>query len=183
MSTIIETSRLILRTWKKEDADPYFQINKSSKVTEFLLGSLTIEQVNDFMSAANLHQEKQGYTLWAVELKETSELMGFIGLNDVVWKASFTPAVEIGWRLGAQFWNKGYATEGAKAALDYGFRQCKLKEIVSFTVPANIRSIQVMEKIGLKHDSNGDFLHPKLAADHPLSQHLLYRLRADDYII
>src|SRR3990167_2232368 len=165
---ILETERLILRTWKKEDAEVYFQINQNPKVIEFLGGPLTREQIYDFIPAVNKHQEKQGYTLWAVELKETGELIGFIGLNYIDWEAHFTPAVEVGWRLGSQYWGNGYATEGAKAALDYGFKQCGLKEIVSFTVPANVRSIRVMEKIGLKRDMNGDFAHPKLSADHPL---------------
>lgn len=182
MTTIIETERLILRTWKKEDADPYFQINQNPKIIEFIRGPITMEQVNDFISAVNRQSDKHGYTLWAVELKETGELMGFIGLNYIDWESHFTPAVEVGWRLGSQFWGKGYATEGAKASLDYGFKQCGLKEIVSFTVPANIRSIRVMEKIGLKRDVNGDFAHPKLAADHLLSQHILYRLTIDEYL-
>ena len=108
------------------------------------------------------------------------ELIGFIGLNYTEWQSHFTPAVEIGWRLSSQHWNKGYATEGAKAALQFGFNQCALQEIVSFTVPANIRSIRVMEKIGLSRDIKGDFAHPKLPADHPLSKHILYRLRSGD---
>ncbi|WP_395946990.1 GNAT family N-acetyltransferase [Caedibacter taeniospiralis] len=169
MTTIIETERLILRTWRKEDANPYFQINQDSRVIEFLRGPLTMEQVNDFIPAVNQHQDKHGYTLWAACLKETRELMGFIGLNYTDWESNFTPAVEVGWRLGSQYWGKGYATEGAKASLEYGFKQCGLKEIVSFTVPANVRSLRVMEKIGLKRDLNGDFAHPKLAVDHPLS--------------
>lgn len=181
MTTIIETERLILRTWKKEDAVAYFQINQDPKVIELLRGPLMMEQVNDFIAAVNSHGDIHGYTLWATELKETGELMGFIGLNSVDWKSHFTPAVEIGWRLGSQYWGKGFATEGAKAALDHGFKQCGLKEIVSFTVPANIRSIRVMEKIGLKRDLSGDFAHPKLTADHPLSKHILYRLSADEY--
>ena len=78
-------------------------------------------------------------------------------------------------------WGNGYATEGAKASLEYGFKYCGLKEIVSFTVPANIGSIRVIEKIGLKRDLNSDFAQPKLAVDHPLSQHILYRLTADKY--
>lgn len=182
MTIIIETERLILRTWKKEDAEAYFQINQDPKVIEFLRGSLTMEQVNDFIPAVNSHGDKHGYTLWAACLKKTGELMGFIGLNYTDWESHFTPAVEVGWRLGSQYWGKGFATEGAKASLEYGFKQCGLKEIISFTVPANIRSIRVMEKIGLKRDLNGDFTHPKLAADHPLSQHVLYRLRADEYL-
>lgn len=181
MTTIIETERLILRTWRKEDTDPYFQINQDLKVIEFLLGPLTMEQVNDFIPAINNHQDKRGYTLWAVELKETGELMGFIGLNYTDWASHFTPTVEVGWRLGSQYWGKGFSTEGAKASLEYGFKQCGLKEIVSFTVPANVRSLRVMEKIGLKRDVNGDFAHPKLAADHKLSHHVLYRLSADEY--
>lgn len=182
MTTIIETKRLILRTWSKEDADPYFKINQDPKVIEFLLGPLTMEKVNDFIHAVNKHQDTHGYTLWAAELKETGELMGFIGLSYTTFKSHFTPAVEVGWRLGSQFWGKGYATEGAKACLEYGFKQRGLKEIISFTVPANIRSLRVMEKIGLKRIVNGDFAHPKLATDHPLSKHVLYRLNAGEYL-
>ncbi len=92
------------------------------------------------------------------------------------WQAHFTPAVEIGWRLGSKNWGKGYATEGAKAALEYGFKNCGLSEIVSFTVPNNERSIAVMERIGMKRDLEGDFAHPKLEVEHPLSKHVLYRI-------
>jgi RimJ/RimL family protein N-acetyltransferase len=202
MKTFIETERLILRTWKEEDAEPYFQINQDPKVIEFLLGPLTMGQVNDFILEMNKqfytarsveavrstvskgceNSEQQTYGLWAVELKKTAELIGFIGLNYTDWKTHFTPAVEVGWRLGSQFWGRGYATEGARAALNYGFIKCGLKEIVSFTVPANARSIRVMEKIGLKRDRQGDFNHPKLPLDHPLSQHILYRITIDEYL-
>ncbi len=174
---IIETERLILRTWKPEDAKAYFQINQDPKVTECLLGPMTMGQVNDFVAAKNNQMDKYGYTLWASELKETNELIGFIGLNYTDWESHFTPALEIGWRLGSQYWGKGYATEGAKAALDFGFNKIGLEEIVSFTVPANKRSINVMEKIGMKRDINGDFAHPKLPADHSLSKHILYRIK------
>lgn len=175
MTTIIETARLILRTWKHEDTDAYYQINQDRQVIELLRGPLSMQQVIEFISAANQHQEKHGYTLWAIELKQTGELIGFTGLNYTDWQAHFTPAVEIGWRLGSQHWGRGYATESAKAALKHGFTRCHLKEIVSFTVPTNARSIRVMEKIGLKRDVNGDFAHPKLPNDHRLSHHILYR--------
>lgn len=181
MATIIETERLILRTWKKKDADAYFQINQDPKVFEFVGAPLTMEQVTDFILAMNNQSDKHGYTLWAAELKETGELMGFIGLNYTTFESHFTPAVEVGWRLGSEYWGKGYATEGAKAALEYGFKQYGLKEIVSFTVPANVRSIRVMEKIGLKRDLNGDFAHPKLPPDHKLSHHVLYKLTDREY--
>lgn len=176
MTVIITTERLILRTWQVEDSEAYFQINQDPKVIEFLAGPITMEQVHHFIQVANNHHEQYGYTFWAIELKKTGELMGFIGLRYIDWELPFAPAVEIGWRLGSQYWGKGYATEGAKAALAYGFEQCNLPEIVSFTVPANVRSIRVMERIGLDRDVKGDFSHPKLPADHPLSKHILYRL-------
>lgn len=175
---IIETERLILRTWKEDDAEAYFRINQDPKVIEFLRGPLTMEEVRAFIPAVNSHGAKYGYTLWATELKESGALMGFIGLNYTDWAAHFTPAVEVGWRLDSDYWGKGYATEGAKASLEYGFKQCGLKEVVSFTVPANIRSIGVMERIGMTRDPKGDFAHPKLPADHPLSRHVLYRVGA-----
>ncbi len=174
---ILETERLILRIWKKEDADPYYSINQDPKVIEFLRGPLTIEEVNDFIQAVNDHGDKYGYMLWASELKKTGELIGFIGLNYTKFESHFTPAVEVGWRLGSQYWGKGYATEGAEASLNYGFNQCNLKEIVSFTVPTNIRSISVMEKIGMKRDIEGNFTHTKLPLDHKLSKHILYRIK------
>lgn len=174
---IIETERLILRTWTDKDADPYYDLNQDPKVIEFLLGPLTMQEVKDFITATNQQFDKIGYTLFAVEEKVSSKLIGFIGLNPPKWEAHFTPCVEIGWRLSSQYWNKGYATEGAKAALEYGFNKCDLTEIVSFAVPANVRSIRVMDKIGMQRDLNGDFAHPKLAPEHKFSKHVLYRIQ------
>ena len=172
---VIETERLILRTWYEEDVQEYYRINQDPKVIEFLRGSLTMVEVKDFILFMNQQFSQIGYTLWAAEEKSSGKLMGFIGLDPPKWEASFTPCVEIGWRLGSECWGKGYATEGAKAVLDYGFNRCGLKEIVSFTVPANIRSLRVMEKIGMKRDLKGDFAHPKLPPEHRLSKHVLYR--------
>ncbi|AIF81567.1 N-acetyltransferase GCN5 [endosymbiont of Acanthamoeba sp. UWC8] len=176
---IIETERLILRTWSDEDAKAYFDINQDPKVVEFLPHKLTMQQVKDFISAMNDQYKKNNYTLFAAELKETKELIGFIGLGYTDWQAAFTPCTEIAWRLSSLHWGKGYATEGAKAALNYGFYRCGLKEIVSFTVPMNKRSIRVMEKIGMQHDGAGDFAHPKLPPDHKLSKHVLYRIKSN----
>ncbi len=186
---IIETERLILRRWQESDATAYFAINNDVKVTEFLRGSLSKKEVTDFIGGANIHQDQHGYTLWAAELKNTQELIGFIGLNYIDWSdiilennphhknssPFLKPVVEIGWRLGSQYWNKGYATEGAIASLNYGINKIGLKEILSWTVPANKRSFHVMEKIGMKRDYTYDFHHPKLTLNHPLSQHILYK--------
>jgi RimJ/RimL family protein N-acetyltransferase len=127
------------------------------------------------------HFERHGFGLWAAELLGTGELAGYIGLWTPRFEAHFTPCVEIGWRLGARFWGQGLATEGAREALRYGFEEARLDEIVSFTVPANARSIRVMEKLGMRRDREGDFDHPALAEGHPLRRHVLYRLRAEEY--
>jgi RimJ/RimL family protein N-acetyltransferase len=173
---VIETERLILRTWNEADVEAYFDINQDSKVLEFLPGPLSMDVVKQFIAEKNQCFVDHGYTLWAVEEKMTGEMIGFIGFSSPLWKAHFTPCIEIGWRLGSQYWGKGYATEGAKAALEYGFKQFDWNEVVSFTVPNNIRSIRVMEKIGMKRDMNGDFALPILLLDHPLSKHILYRI-------
>lgn len=127
------------------------------------------------------HISECGFGFWAASLIETGEFIGMIGLINVQFITHFTPAVEIGWRLAFKHWGKGYATEGAKASLTYGFNTLNLKEIVSFTTEKNIRSRHVMEKIGMHRDSKDDFDHPKLPDGHPLRKHVLYRINKTDW--
>ena len=103
-----------------------------------------------------------------------------IGLATATFDAPFTPCVEIGWRLASRFWGHGYATEGARAALQFGFEEIELEEIVAFTVPENMASRRVMEKIGMMRNTADDFQHPLLPTDHPLRHHVLYRIRPDE---
>jgi len=173
---VIETERLILRTWAAHDADAYFRINQDPRVYEFLLGPITREQVNAFIESSIQSFNDHRFCLFAVALKENNALIGFIGLSIPKFEAHFTPCVEIGWRLSSQHWGKGYATEGARAVLDYGFNTIGLGEIVAFTVPANKRAIQVMEKLSMKRDLDGDFPHPLVTEGHPLSHHVLYKV-------
>ena len=173
---IIETQRLILRTWHDDDAEIFAKINQDPKVIEFLRGPMSLEEAKTFMEGTNRHINAHGFGLFAATLKETKQLIGFIGLNIPGFEAPFTPCVEIGWRLAHQYWGKGYAHEGAKAVLKFGFEKFDLKEIVAFTAINNIRSTRVMEKIGMQRDLEGDFAHPKIATDHKLSQHMLYRI-------
>ena len=87
--------------------------------------------------------------------------------------------MEIGWRLASGFWNRGYATEGAGEALRFGWELAspRLEEIVAFTVPGNARSRRVMEKLGMRHDPDDDFEHPRVPEGHLLRRHVLYRIR------
>ncbi len=172
---IIETERLILRTWKATDHEKYFRINQDPQVLEHLPRALTMAEVDDFIARMTKQWHERHYTLWAVEEKVIGKFIGFIGLSYLDFSPIIAPGVEIGWRLGSEYWGKGYATEGARAALSYGFEVCRLNEIIAITVPANTRSQRVMDKIGMLRDVGADFAHPKLPADHRLSHHVLYR--------
>lgn len=172
---MIKTDRLILRPWNEGDLKPFAELNADPRVREYFYKILTCEESDNSAKAFNEHIEKFGFGFWAASLLETNEFIGFIGLQNVAFEAPFTPAVEIGWRLAHHHWGKGYATEGAKAALDYGFNQLNLPEIVAFTPLQNTRSRHVMEKIGMTHDSKDDFDHPMLPDGHPLIRHVLYR--------
>lgn len=133
------------------------------------------------VSRIEAHQREHGFCFFAAELVGKSPFIGFIGISGVPFEARFTPAVEIGWRLAQPYWYKGLATEGAQAVLSYAFRKLNLDEVVSFTVPANIRSRRVMEKIGLRHNPADDFDHPRLPAGHAFLRHVLYRLSRPEW--
>jgi len=174
---IITTERLILRLWKPEDAEPFYQMNQDPEVLRYLIGPLSRERVAEFMVDMNAGFAADKYCLFAVEEQASGAFIGFVGLSRPRFEAHFTPCVEIGWRLAADYWGKGYATEAARAVLAYVFDVLKLEEVVSFTVPDNIRSQRVMNKIGMIRDLHGDFMLPKLPAEHRLARHVLYRIK------
>lgn len=120
--------------------------------------------------------DQDGFGMWALELVEEARFIGCVGLA-ARKSLPFSPCVEIGWRISPQFWNRGYATEGAQAVLDFGLGSLALDEVVSFTVPDNLASRRVMEKIGMIRDPDGDFDHPALKPGHPLRPHILYRIK------
>ncbi len=177
LERVITTERLVLRLWKAEDTEPYYQMNQDPEVLRYLIGPLSREQVAEFMVDMNAGFAADKYCLFAVEEQESGAFIGFVGLSRPRFEAHFTPCVEIGWRLASEYWGQGYATEAARAVLAYAFDVLKLEEIVSFTVPANVRSQNVMRKIGMVRDEEGDFLLPKLPAEHRLAQHVLYRIK------
>lgn len=176
----MRTGRLLLRRWKPEDREPFAAINADPRVMEFLPELLSREQSDALADRFEAHFALEGFGPWVVEVIGGSTFIGFVGLFVVSFDAHFTPAVEVGWRLESDQWGNGYATEAACAALDYGLRCVGLKEIVAFTVPANVRSMAVMERIGMVHDEEDDFDHPTLPMDSPLCRHVLYRTPTDD---
>lgn len=176
----IETPRMILREWKQSDRAPFARMNGDPVIMEYLPRSLTEKQSNDLVDRFNAHFKAHGYGLYATENKDSGDFMGFVGLRKVPFDAPFTPAVEIAWRLDYEFWGQGYCQEAACGVLDHAFGDLGLKEIVSFTVHDNTRSIGVMEKIGMSRDKKGDFDYPGMREDHPLGRFVLYRIGKDD---
>jgi len=171
----IETDRLILRRWQASDTEPLARMNSDPRVMEFFPKLLSRAESEAMIATIEQRISRDGFGFWAAELKETKEFIGFIGLNVPGYELPFSPCVEIGWRLAFDSWRNGYAQEGARAALAFGFATARLTEIVSFTTVNNVRSRHVMERIGMRRDEEGDFDHPQLPEGHPLRRHVLYR--------
>ncbi|MBV9760482.1 MAG: GNAT family N-acetyltransferase [Acidobacteriaceae bacterium] len=172
------TERLILRPWREEDRLPFAEMNADPRVMEFMPRLLTKEESEDFFDRIQAHFDLHGFGLWAAEHRATGAFMGFIGLFVPGFEAPFMPAVEIGWRLRHEFWGCGYATEGAREIVRYAFDVLCLPALVSFTMPSNVRSRGVMEKLGMTRDPSADFDHPRVPIGHPMRRHVLYRLPA-----
>ncbi len=175
-SITLRTPRLLLREWRDEEGDAFAAMFDDPEVMEFLLPAEDRAAVDAIIARIARHFAEHGFGWWAAEAPGVAPFIGFIGLAHVNFEAHFTPAVEIGWRLARRHWGQGYATEGARAALEAGFTQLGLDEIVSLAVPANTRSRRVMERIDMTHDAADDFDHPRLAEGHPWRRHVLYRI-------
>jgi RimJ/RimL family protein N-acetyltransferase len=174
---VLETRRLLLRTWKEADREPFAAMNADPRVMEFLPGVHSRDESDAFADRIEAHLRRNGFGLFAVESRAKQEFIGFVGLAVPSFEAHFTPCVEIGWRLDYEYWGQGLATEAAGAIASYGGEALGMREIVSFTVPANWRSRRVMEKIGMTRNPADDFEHPLLPEGNPLRRHVLYRLR------
>ena len=165
--TVPETERLMMRAWREEDLEPFAALNADPIVMEFFPSTLT---------RITAQLDTLGYGLWALEVAETGEFIGFTGLAVQTFPAPFNPSVEVGWRLARAAWSHGYATEAAMAALDYGFTVAGLDEIVSMTATLNVRSQRVMQRIGMTRDPSDDFEHPNVPDGHRVKPHVLYRI-------
>lgn len=172
----LQGQRVRLRQWRDQDREPFAALCADPVVMEFFPALLSRAESDAQFERRRDAIAERGWGFWCAEID--GECAGSIGLVRPDFEATFTPCVEVGWRLARRFWGHGYAVEGARLAMTFGFDVLRLPEIVSFTTVANQRSRRVMEKLGMTRDSADDFDHPKLAAGHPLRPHVLYRLRA-----
>ena len=174
----LRTARTLLRQWQDSDLEPWVAMNADPAVRRYFPAVLTRDEALAEVGRARAVLARRGWGAWALEVPGVLPFAGFVGLIVPAWEAHFTPAVEIGWRLPQAAWGHGYASEVAAAAAAFAFEALHLDELVAITLPTNEPSRRVMARIGMRHDVDGDFAHPRLAADHPMSRHVLYRLRA-----
>lgn len=174
---MITTSRLRLRLWDDDDLAPYAALNADPRVREFFPSLQTYQESADSMQYIRDHFARRGFGLWAVEVIGGAPFIGFIGLSVPSFDAPFMPCVELGYRLAFDHWGHGYATEGSRAAVAFGFGRLGLPEIVAMATAGNERSRRVMERLGMTRDPADDFDHPNIVAGHPLRRHVLYRLK------
>lgn len=180
MKTIeLETERLLLRQWHKNDYSEFATMNADPVVMEYYPDILSGEQSNALADKFKNIISQRGWGFWAIELKYDGSFIGFTGLNEPGYALSFNPCVEIGWRLDKKYWGNGYATEAAKAVLDFAFTELGLKEVLSFTPVANLRSRALMERLDMLNTEQ-NFVHPLVptigSRNNSLSEHVLYRI-------
>jgi ribosomal-protein-alanine N-acetyltransferase len=172
----VRTQRLLLRAWRSSDRESFARMNADPQVMQHFPKLFSAAESNAAVDRIEEHWRQRGYGLWAVERLDTGEFIGFLGLATASFEAAFTPAVEVGWRLAAAHWGQGFATEGGRAALDFAFNRLGLAEVVSFTAVGNVKSVAVMQRLGLAHEPSLDFEHPAVPVGHPARPHVLYRI-------
>jgi RimJ/RimL family protein N-acetyltransferase len=177
--TELETARLLLRRWRDANRAAFAALNADPVVMEHFPAPLTRSESDALVDRIEAGLDERGWGLWAVEVQDSHPFIGFVGLNPATFDAPFTPAVEVGWRLAREHWGRGYATEGARTALAFGFDELALDEIVSFTTHANARSRRVMERLGMRRDPADDFDNPNIAKGSPIRPHVLHRLNRE----
>jgi anti-anti-sigma factor len=172
----LRTERLLLRRWRREDREPFAAINADAHVMEHFPSVLSAAESDALVDRIEAGFEDNGYGLWAVEVPGLAPFIGFVGLAHQGAEFPFGPAVEVGWRLARSAWGMGYATEGARAALQCGTEAFGISEFVSMTAKTNLRSQRVMRRLGMTHHARDDFDHPRIPVGHPSRPHVLFRL-------
>jgi RimJ/RimL family protein N-acetyltransferase len=175
---VIVSDRLVLRRWTDADRPAFAAINGDPRVHDWLGGPISPQAADALIDRINAGIDVNGFGFWAAERRADGRLAGMIGLSRVAaGDLPVGPCVEIGWRLHPDLWGQGLASEGARAALDWGFGPGALAEILAFTAETNLASQAVMRRIGMAPDPALDFDHPRLAEGHPLRRHVVWTAR------
>ncbi len=171
----LETERLLLRQWQTQDLVPFAEMNQDSDVMRYFPATLSQAQSDALADKIQTNIAKNGWGFWAVEVKESHDFIGFVGLNHLQLPIPQAPFIEVGWRLAKAYWNQGYATEGAHKAIEFAFQQLQQPCVYAITAKQNAISQHVMHKLGMVNSRN-DFDHPNVEHGHILQRHCLYKL-------
>lgn len=179
---VLTTTRLELRPWRDSDREPFAMLNADPEVMRFMPHRLERAASDALLDALQQAIAARGWGAWAVARRDDGEFLGYVGLATVSFSAPFTPCLEVLWRLKRSSWGQGYATEGARRCLAFAFETLAAQDVHAFTVPANLRSRAVMQRLGMRHLADGDFEHPRLPVGHPLRPHVLYRISREEWL-
>jgi RimJ/RimL family protein N-acetyltransferase len=171
---LIETKRLALRRWRDADREPFAELNGDAETLVFFPSTLTRAESDALVDRIEARFEAHGYGLWALEVRETGQFIGFTGLSPMPDDVPGAGGTEIGWRLARHAWHHGYATEAALAARDVAFAGVGLAELWSMTAVLNTPSQAVMRRIGMTEAAR--FSHPRVPDGDPLKSHVVYHL-------
>ncbi|MCS6318349.1 MAG: GNAT family N-acetyltransferase [Nitrospira sp.] len=177
-SAALITPRLLLRQWQQSDLEPFAAMNSDADVMRYFPAPWSREQSDAFAQRVMRLIDERGWGFWAVEERASGRFVGFVVLHVPSDQLPFSPFVEVGWRLAKSHWGLGYATEAVQSAIAFGFQQLHLVELVAFTAITNLKSRAVMERLGMRLDS--EFDHPQVAVESELRRHVLYRLRSPE---
>lgn len=176
---LFTSDRLGFRNWTEEDFPAFAKMNADTNVMEHFPKLLSENDTLVFIKKLQNHYKIHGFNYFACEVIETAQFIGFIGLGYQDFDSTFTPAIDIGWRLKQSAWGKGYATEGAKRCLEFAFNDLNLAKVISICTLKNIKSEHVMQKIGMTKKVL--FKHPKLVNFPNHQKCLLYEITENDF--
>ena len=171
---MIETERLVLRSWREADLAEFAALNADPEVMAHFPAPLTREASDALVDRLIAAQRTHGLTFWAMERRVDGAFLGMTGVVPTGADLPFGGAPEVGWRLARHAWGRGYASEAARGAMAFVFERYGSAEIVSFTAGENQRSQAVMTRIGMRRDAARDFDHPALPKGDRLRRHVVY---------
>ena len=173
---MIETERLILRSWRDDDVDPFFALNSDPRVMATLGPLMTRDETAALIERAQARDEETGHTFWAVERKSDREMIGWCGVVRGPQGTPISGLPEIGWRLAHDAWGQGFAREAAQATIHWSFAHLADDALWAITTAGNSRSWGLMERLGMTRRTDMDFAHPNVPEDSPLKPHITYEL-------
>jgi RimJ/RimL family protein N-acetyltransferase len=173
----LETERLILRPWKDRDRPHFAAINRDPEVRRYYYPSILSQPESDeAIDWCIAHLREHGFGFVAAERRSDGALIGGIGFSRTGPELPASPAIEIGWIFGSQYWGQGLGYEAATACLRYGWAKLGLREVIGYTSAINPRSRKLMEKLGMRRDPAEDFEDVTVPPGNELRPHVLYRI-------